>query len=139
MSQYARVDYHINNLKVGKTRRPKGSRNKIKDQNRKARSAIQLVGSTILQSSQMLATKAGNYTGNKIKKENIKAVSKVGSYALAIAVNVYAGVAYTLLDITNTVVDYNINSINSIQESNYKNSYLGNPTTSNSRWRGNYK
>ena len=107
---------------------------------------------TTIQTSTMLTanvinSKIGSYTGNKVAQNNasqsIKLVSYASASALMLATGNYLGAAVSVggavISYGSQVLDYAIMVRNTEQESAYKRSLRGNMATSNSRWRGDYR
>ena len=107
---------------------------------------------TTIQTSTMLTanvinSKIGSYTGNKVAQNNASQSIKLASYAsasaLMLATGNYLGAAVSVggavISYGSQVLDYAIMVRNTEQESAYKRSLRGNMATSNSRWRGDYR
>ena len=89
--------------------------------------------------SKTIVSKIGQYTGNKIAANNANQVIALSSLALAAIINPVQGATALSAYLSNNVSDYAIRIKNSEEESNYKMSLIGNMTSSNSRWRGNFR
>lgn len=94
------------------------------------------IGASILYAN----SKVGEYTGNHLQTSNTNAL--LGT-AITVGVGilaghpVMAGVGLGLM-VAKGAIDVGIKQINSQQESTYRRSLVGSPTTSGSRWGGKY-
>lgn len=139
---YARIDYNVNNAVIRKGRglkKVRGSKSKIKNKSKVAEYAVKSIMKTSLESAQVLNSKVGSYTGNKIKTQARGDALKYTSYMITASVNPYVAIGAMAIDVGNSLIDYTIRNINSAQETEYKSSYYGKMATSKSRWRGNYQ
>lgn len=139
-SYYAQIDVSINETKtivrktVPKTSVP-GGKVSISDPKQKTKINTKLLTTSIAIGAYANGV-IGSYTGNKHSQNNINSmlgVAGVGVLAINNPVLALSSVAgYTIKRLT----DVTIEQKNSSQESEYRRSYLGNMTTSGSRWRG---
>lgn len=139
---YARIDFNINNIKQSRKKglkKIKGNQNKISNQKKITSYGIGLASRSFLQGLQMVTTKVGSYTGNKVQTRNMNTSIKYTGYMITATINPYLAIGKAALDLLENTVDYNIRQINSQQETDYRTSLIGKSSTSNSRWRGNYK
>lgn len=101
-----------------------------------ATKAFGTIGASILYAN----SKVGEYTGNHLQTSNTNAL--LGT-AITVGVGilaghpVMAGVGLGLM-VAKGAIDVGIKQINSQQESTYRRSLVGSPTTSGSRWGGKY-
>jgi hypothetical protein len=86
----------------------------------------------------------GSYTGNQLRQSNINATLGIATTVAAIGIQIatqnYVGAALTagaaIVSTAKQAINYNIRVMNSQEESRYRLAYLGNPTTSGSRFKG---
>lgn len=118
---------------------PRIKKSKISTNTNLIGKAISFASGKVLTTPSIVLSKVGSYTGNKIQTSNINANFKIGAYALAANINPYIAVGKFAIDSIINITDFNIRQINSQQETDYRTSLIGKSSTSNSRWRGNYK
>ena len=88
---------------------------------------------------QAINSKVGQYTGNRVASSNREEIITLGSLAVTALINPGYAIGASVVHIANNIGDFAVRQINSQEESNYKNSLIGNMATSNSRWRGNFR
>lgn len=108
---------------------------------------IGTISTTTILSANVINSKIGHYTGNKVAQSNASQVIKMAGFTsgaiLSLATGNFIGAAISIggsaISYGSQLLDYEIMIRNSEQESAYKRSLRGNMATSNSRWRGDYK
>lgn len=141
-SRYAEVVININGANASGTSSPstgKGKttpkvKNKSSDDGIKLSTASKIAGS-VLSALSIANNAVGSYTGNKVRQQNIATGLSLASVGISLAINPFLGALHLATMTTKKVIDISIEQINSRQESAYKRSYMGNITTSGSRWR----
>lgn len=93
-----------------------------------------------IEASALYANKVvGSYTGNALAENNTKQILSIAGSAiggLILASNPIGAVVGASIAIAKSGIDYAVNMINVQQQAQYKQSLLGKPTTSGSRWGG---
>lgn len=126
---------------------PSPEEEKVKDNNLNLSKWIGTIQTTALLSANVINSKVGSYTGNKVAQSNNAQIIKLAGFAsgaiLSLATGNYIGAAIAIggsaISYGSQILDYQIMLKNTEQESAYKRSLRGNMATSNSRWRGDYK
>lgn len=141
MGKYAEFVVNINNISNQSSKAI--SLNKLrKDNNKvavKAKKAMNVASMWISRGLNLVNTKVGAYTGNRVATSNRQEMLTLGSMVVATVINPAYGMGALVLHSFNNAIDYTIRNKNSQEETNYRISLLGNMATSKSRWRGNFK
>ena len=141
-SRYAEVVININGANATGTSSPSAGKGKTtpKVKTKSADDGIRLstaskIAGSVLSALSIANNAVGAYTGNKVRQSNIAAGLSLASVGISFAINPYLGALHLAAKGVKRGVEYMVDSNNSRQESNYKRSYMGNITTSGSRWR----
>ena len=138
---------NTNNEALDEISNPSEEEKDIKDNNIKLSKWIGTIATTSMLTANVINSKVGQYTGNKVAQSNASQAIKLAGLAsaaiLSIASGNYIGGAIAIggaaISYGSQLLDYTVMVRNSEQESAYKRSLRGNMATSNSRWRGDYK
>lgn len=138
---YSDIRITVDQILMGNQRssKTKVAKRKLTANEKFVNKVMGFASSKVLTVPSVVLSKVGSYTGNKVQSSNINTAFKIGSYGIMATINPYVAIGKIAIDSIVNITDYNIKQINSIQETNYKTSLIGNSSTSNSRWRGNYK
>jgi len=125
--------------KVRRQRTIKSKAKKIKEEKVKPKrygKIVGMIGASVIYAN----SKVGQYTGNRLQTTNTNTLLGLG---VAVGVGILSGhpaiaAVGTGLTLAKGAIDLEINQINSSQQSTYKRSLIGSPTTSGSRWGGKY-
>lgn len=146
MAKYAEFVVNINNMSNnmsnGQTKSVSIDRFQRKKTNKKINTknkALNLVNIYGSRTAQVINSKVGQYTGNRVATSNRQEIITLGSLALTAFINPGYAIGASAVHIANNIADFAFRQINSREESNYRSSLLGNMATSNSRWRGNFR
>ena len=139
-SRYAEVVININGANASGTRSPSAGRGITTPRVAKDDSSIKLstaskITSSVLSALSIANNAVGAYTGNKVRQSNIATGLSLASSLISFSINPVLGALHLGTMVTKRLVDVSIEAINSKQETEYKRSYMGNMTTSGSRWR----
>ena len=139
-SRYAEVVININGANASGTRSPSAGKGKTTPKVEKDDSSIKLptaskIASMVLSSANIVNSVVGSYTQNKVRQSNISAGLRIASMGISFSINPILGAIHLATTVGKTIADVSVKQINSQQESAYRRSYMGNITTSGSRWR----
>lgn len=136
MAKYAEFVVNINNgvsSKTGTVQKLKRKKKKTKFNGKKALSIANMYAS---RTAQLINSKVGAYTGNKVATSNRNESIMLASMAITALINPAYGIGSFAIHALNNSLDFAVRMKNSQEESDYKRSYLGNMATSKSRWKG---
>lgn len=134
MAYYASVTVNViePNSKTSKTSPKKKKGNTTPKGYKAARSVV----STGIAVATVANSAVGAYTKNKMRQNNISTGLTLAGLVATTAFNPLAGGIAIASYVGNAIVSAVINDVNSTQESNFRQSLRGRPTTSGSRWGG---
>lgn len=141
MAKYAEFVVNINNgvssntASVQKLKRTKQTKT-IQKSKFNGKKALNIASMYVSRTAQLINSKVGAYTGNKVSTSNRTEAIMLGSMAITALINPAYGIGSFAIHALNNSLDFAVRMKNSQEESDYKRSYLGNMTTSKSRWKG---
>lgn len=138
---YAELNVNLNISETKRSTSPKSKRlkkpvvKKIQENSKSSSNKVATkIGGLMVATSSLVNSAVGEYTGNKVRQQNVAStIGLATTVALAFKNPVAAGIAVGAYSIKRTI-DIEVNRINSQQESAYRSSYRGKATTSSSRW-----
>jgi hypothetical protein len=135
MDKYATVVFNI-----GYPEKQKAGETSVSAKNKDKKDGLSFnkvarIGSMVLSAANVVNSAVGSYTGNKVRQNNISVGLRFASMGISFAINPIFGAIHLATTVGKEIADVNIRQINSQQESAYRRSYMGNITTSGSRWR----
>lgn len=141
MAKYAEFVVNINNgvssntASVQKLKRTKQTKT-IQKSKFNGKKALNIANMYASRTAQLINSKVGAYTGNKVATANRNETIMLASMAITALTNPLYGIGSFAIHALNNSIDFAVRMKNSQEESDYKRSYLGNMATSKSRWKG---